>query len=180
MESGNPDIRSAVDNSRGLLKKIQLVIPGYRGYRRLEDLRAADELLRNQISVILQQALNALQSERMKLVAEDDFGKLTLVGSGISIVQEFQGELLHSQQGYSGISPAIRVDESKLGNLYDYDLKFLDISARIKELSDFSSASNLSDALGKLSEEVNNARSAWEARMAAIEKILLTPSGDEK
>lgn len=179
METGNPDIRSAVDTSRGLLKKIQLMIPGYKGYRELEDLRAADELLRNQISVILQQALNSLQSERLKLVNQNEFEKLSSIGSGISRVQQFQGELLHSQQGYSGISPTIRVDETKLSELYDYDLKFLDISNQIKQLSDFSSSTNLSESLERLTEEINNAKSAWEARIAAVEKILLTPGGDK-
>ncbi len=179
MESGNPDIRSAVDRSRGLLKKIQLVIPGFSGYRKLEDLRAADQLLRNQISLILQGALNALQNERTKLVNSENFTSLTMVGSGISKVQEFQGELLHSQQGYSGISPVIRIDESKLSDLYDYDLKFLDISERIKELCDFSSSQDIAGSIQKLSDEVSNARNAWNARINAIEKILLTPAGGQ-
>jgi len=45
-----PDIRDRVEQDRGLLKKIQLVIPGYAGYRRREDIRAADNLLRIQLA----------------------------------------------------------------------------------------------------------------------------------
>ncbi len=180
MAVGNPDIKSAVVTSRGLLKKIQLVIPGYSGYRKLEDLRVADELLRKQISVVLQRALNSLQSERSNLVNQNEFSKLTLIGSGISKVQQFQGELLHSQQGYSGISSSIRVDESKLGTLYDYDLKFLDISSRIDQMADFTSVQDISDRITKLSDEVNNAKSAWEARLLAVEKIFLVPDGDKQ
>src|SRR5256885_16816857 len=44
-----PDIRDRVEQDRGLLKKIQLAIPGYAGYRRREDIRAADNLLRIQL-----------------------------------------------------------------------------------------------------------------------------------
>ena len=49
MTPDSPDLRTEVDKSRGLLKRIQLLVPGYSGYRKLEDLRAADELLRGQI-----------------------------------------------------------------------------------------------------------------------------------
>lgn len=179
MQSGNPDIRAEVDKSRGLLKKIQLHIPGYRGYRRLEDLRVADELLRKQTSDILQQALNSLQNERLRLVNSAEFDKLTIIGSAVSKVQEFQGELLHAQQGYSGISATIRVDETKLSDLYDYDLKFLDISANIRDLSDFTSSEDVAEKIEKLSEAVSGAKLVWDARISAIEKILLTPSGDK-
>ena len=42
----SPDIRGTVEDNRGLLKKIQIIVPGFSGYREKEDLRAADELLR--------------------------------------------------------------------------------------------------------------------------------------
>ena len=50
MDTTNPDIRNQVDDSRGVLKRLQLLIPGFRGYRQLEDLRVADALLRKQVA----------------------------------------------------------------------------------------------------------------------------------
>lgn len=179
MQPGNPDIRGQVESDRGLLKKIQLHIPLFRGYRKLEDLREADELLRKQISNVLQQALQALQNERVTLVNEGNFDKLTMIASGMSSVQEFQGEILHAQQGYSGISPPIRIDEGRLSDLYEYDLKFLDASASIRELSDLSSSADLAESLKKLSDAVSQAKLAWQARINAVEKILLTPGGNK-
>ena len=44
------DLRTKVEDDRGLIKKIQLCIPGFRGYRQKEDLRLADSLLRQQIA----------------------------------------------------------------------------------------------------------------------------------
>jgi len=38
------DLRTKVEEDRGLLKKIELFLPGFRGYRKKEDLRAADSL----------------------------------------------------------------------------------------------------------------------------------------
>lgn len=179
MQPGNPDVRREVEDSRGLIKKIQLFLPFFRGYRKLEDLRAADALMRKQISDILQQALSALQEERVTLVNGGNFDKLTLIGSAISKVQEFQGELLHAQQGYSGISPSIRIDESKLNDLYEYDLKFLDVAANIRDLSNLSASGDITTSLQKLSNAVVMARTAWRSRLEEIEKILLTPGGSQ-
>lgn len=44
------DLRDRVTEDRGLLKNIQLAIPGFRGYRKREDLRIADSLLRVQLA----------------------------------------------------------------------------------------------------------------------------------
>ena len=47
---GMTDLRDKVKDDRGLIKMIQLVIPGYRGYRIKEDLRIADRLLREELA----------------------------------------------------------------------------------------------------------------------------------
>lgn len=177
MQSGNPNIREEVDDSRGLLKKIQLAIPLFRGYRKLEDIRVADELLRKEISNILQQAMDSLQKTRADLVNLGSFDKLTLIGSSLSRIQEFQGEMLHAQQGSTGISPAIRLDQAKLNGLYEYDFKFLQICSSIREFSNLSSTDNLIASLDKLSSAVDSARRAWESRIQAVEDILLSPKG---
>lgn len=180
MTPDGPDIKKDVDKSRGLLKRIQLLVPGYSGYRRLEDLRAADELLRGQISGILQQSLISLEQERAKLVNDGNFSKLTVIGSGVSKVQQFQGEILHSQQGYSGISPTIRIGPDSLSGLYDYDLKFLNNAERIRELSDFTSSDDLSKSLVNLLQEVDRAKASWNERILAVKKILLTTAGEQQ
>ncbi|EQD65037.1 hypothetical protein B2A_01749, partial [mine drainage metagenome] len=37
-----PDLRERVDQDRGSLKRLQLMVPGYRAYRQGEDIREAD------------------------------------------------------------------------------------------------------------------------------------------
>lgn len=179
MHSGNPDIREEVDDSRGIIKDIQLIVPFFHGYRKLEDIRVADELLRKEVSKILQQAIDSLQNEKSRLVSQGSFENLTLIGSSMSRLQEFQGELLHAEQGSSGISPAIRLDKVKLDKLYEYDLKFLKISSSIRSLADLSGNENPTASLSKLSEEVDSARNAWESRIEAVEDILLSIRGNK-
>jgi len=44
------DIRQRVKEDQGILKKIQMFVPGFRGYRQREDLRDADRMLRDQLA----------------------------------------------------------------------------------------------------------------------------------
>lgn len=179
MQPGNPDIREEVEKNRGLLKSIQLHVPLFKGYRQLEDLRVADELLRKQISDVLVKALNNLQEGRMALVNQGKFNELTLIASEISRIEEFHGDIQHSQQGYSGISPAIRMDESKVSNLYDHDLKLLNSVENISQLSKISGSQNLASSLSSLSEAVDSASDFWSNRIAAVKEILLTSGGSK-
>ncbi|HKT22788.1 MAG TPA: hypothetical protein VJR06_09305, partial [Nitrososphaerales archaeon] len=87
MSQGNPDIRQQVDANRGIAKKLELLIPGLRGYRTKEDIRASDSLLRNQVADRLDHAKDNLQQLRKQVAAGNDFTNLTSVGSLISQVQ---------------------------------------------------------------------------------------------
>ena len=44
------DLRKRVEEDRGILKRIQIFLPGYSGYRKKEDLRIADSMLRNHVA----------------------------------------------------------------------------------------------------------------------------------
>lgn len=177
MEPGNPDIRQEVERSRGLLKKIQLIVPLFKGYRKLEDLREADELLRRQLSDILQQTLTNLQEQRVNLVNSGVFDELTSIASVISKTQELQGDILHATQGYSGISPAIRVNEDTLNALYESDLKFVEVCQSISNSSLGSDAGQIKSSLAKLSGEIDLARTAWQERLEKVQNILLNVGG---
>ncbi|PSN94410.1 hypothetical protein B9Q06_09325 [Candidatus Marsarchaeota G2 archaeon ECH_B_2] len=68
MSTENPDIKGKVEESRDNFKKLELLIPGLRGYRQREDVRVADELLRNQMADRLDRARASLESLRRKVV----------------------------------------------------------------------------------------------------------------
>lgn len=179
-DGNNPNIPQEVTENRGLLKKIQLIIPGFREYRIGDDLRAADELLRRQISNSLNRSIASLQSARSRLASDGDFNNLTAIASALSKLQQLDGEILHSAQGYTGISPTIRIDASRLNSLYKYDLGFLSYSAQFETLSgslplsDANAMRQRMDDISSLAVEVKN---NWEKRIETIENILLSSGG---
>ena len=120
-----PDIRERVESDRGLLKKIQLHIPGYAGYRRREDIRAADNLLRIQINEKMKLFRDGLETARETAAQSSPKISLSNLGNVIFELEGAEARVRHAEQGYSGFSPAIRIEEEELDRLYEYDYAML-------------------------------------------------------
>ena len=180
MSQGNPDIRQQVEANRGAMKKLELLIPGLRGYRTKEDIRVSDELLRNQVADRLDKVKANLEQLRKQMATGSDFTNLTAVGSLISQVQTLSGEVRHASQGYAGWVAPITINEDKLNKLYEYDYAFvsavfqLDASTAAENLSyDSTAPSKIQISLGQLSKSLADVRQKWSIRMETIEGIAL-------
>jgi hypothetical protein len=167
-----------VEASRGPLKKLQLLIPGLRGYRKLEDIRVSDELLRNQTADKLDRARQNVEQVRKQLAASNDLTNLTAVGSLVSQIQALSGEVRHAQQGYSGWVAPISIDEGKLNKLYEYDYAFVSSVIALadstgKMIYDPSAPNSIQVAVGQLSNAVRDIRQKWSTRLEAVEGIAI-------
>ncbi len=180
MSSDNPDIRQQVEANRGALKKLQLLIPGLRGYRSKEDIRVSDELLRNQVADRLDKVKGNLEQLRRQVASSGDLTNLTGVGSLISQVQGLSGEVRHAAQGYAGWVAPITINEDKLNKLYDYDYSFVTSVFQLDEATspgslsyDSTAPNSIQASLGQFSRTVSDIRQKWSMRMETIEGIAL-------
>jgi hypothetical protein len=180
MSSDNPDIRQQVEENRGTLKKLQLLIPGLSGYRRLEDLRVADELLRNQVADKVDQAKTNLESLRKQMVTSGNLTGLPPVASLISQFQQLSGEVRHSPQGYAGFVPTIKIDESKLNSLYENDYNFVSSAVSLVNLTspanlvyDTTAPNSVQIQLANVGSAIRDFKEKWSVRMETIERILV-------
>jgi hypothetical protein len=179
--SDNPDIRQQVDQGRGTLKKLQLMIPGLRGYRSKEDIRVSDDLLRNQVADKIDLAKANLEGLRKQMVLASDFTNLGTVGSLISQFQQFGGEIRHSQQGYSGFAATFSFDDARLNKLYEYDYAFVNAALALQNntsppslVYDPANAASVQTQLQKLQALVSDFKVKWSQRVEAVENILQT------
>lgn len=121
------DLEDFVEKNRGLTKKIQLIIPGYRGYRIKEDLRDTDSLLRTYISKTqISPVLRLLEDSRAKLVQSLELSTIQDVADLIARVKTVDSKISHAEQSYSGISPTYRIGSKELYALYEFDLDLID------------------------------------------------------
>jgi hypothetical protein len=120
------DIRERVEEDQGILKKIQSFIPGFRGYRKREDLRDADKMLRMQLAEKLGKQRNGLEECRGMLVQGGGYKDIDLIGGLISHFKRVEGLVAHAETGYSGLVADINIREDEMNRLYEFDAAMLD------------------------------------------------------
>ena len=180
LSQGNPDIRQQVDANRGIAKKLELLIPGLRGYRTKEDLRASDSMLRNQVADRLDHVKDNLQELRKQMAAGNDLTNLTSVGSLIAQVQTLSGEVRHAAQGYSGWVAPIQMTDDKLNKLYEYDYSFVSAVWQMDQATspgtltyDGAAPNSIQSALNGFSRSVADIKQKWSQRIEAIQGVAL-------
>ncbi len=118
------DIRQTVEADRGFLKRLQLLVPGFRGYREGEDLRAADSILRREIADKVKAARLTMENARSALTNAGLFAALNDLAPLIADLLRVEGSIRAAEQGYTGFSPAVRIQPTQLDRLYEYDYGF--------------------------------------------------------
>jgi len=170
-----PDIRDRVEQDRGLLKKIQLVIPGYAGYRRREDIRAADNLLRIQLANQLKGVRGELEDVRDGMAMEGKVQGLQTIGNAIFTIEGLEAKVRHAEGGYSGLSATIQIKETELDRLYEYDyamLESLDQAAGlVTVIRDASDPKAFEAAVKTFLKTMTAFETAWKSRTNAVTGI---------
>ncbi|UCE75401.1 MAG: hypothetical protein JSV56_06790 [Methanomassiliicoccales archaeon] len=136
------DLRERVTEDRGLLKKLELAIPGFRGYRKREDLRIADSLLRKQLARDLGDIVKRIDLCRQDLANNMEMDLLNNIGALINHISSIENRVRHAEQGYTGISADYTIREEELNRMYEWDLNLI---SDIKKISD--SVSTLQDTI---------------------------------
>jgi len=182
--SGGPaapvDIRQTVDSDRGVLKRLQLLVPGFRGYRQMEDIRAADSQLRIQVANQVDRLLASLQDTRATMSRMNQYQGLTDLATVLSDLQVLAGQIRHAEQGYSGISANIRFQQSRLDQLYEYDYGFVQaadqLAAAAPPIQDAAVKGDLSalrTTIQTLRAQVQVLQNAFSQRVRAVEGIMV-------
>lgn len=172
------DLRQSVDDNRGVLKRLQLLVPGYRTYRQGEDSRAADNLLRIQVADKLRNARATLENARSALTNAGQFPVLMDLAPLLADLQRLEGEIRHAEQGYSGISPSVRVNPQQLDRLYEYDYGFAlagdqvaQTVAPVPAMTATPGVPGLGPVVATARTQVSQLETAFKARLQAIEGI---------
>jgi zinc-ribbon domain len=181
--AGQPpvDLRQRVDEDRGFLKRLQLLLPGYRGYRQGEDDRAADNLLRIQTADKIRNARTTMENARSALSNAGQFAALNDLAPLIADLQRLEGEIRHAEQGYTGISPSVRINPQQLDRLYEYDYGFVIAADQVNQtisglpaLAMGTGASGVPALVATARSQISQLEQSWKARLQAIEGIRVS------
>lgn len=174
------DLREKVDQDRGTLKRMQMLVPGFRAYRQGEDVRAADSILRRQVADKIKNARTSAENARTALTQSGQFSVLMDLAPLISDLFTLEPKIRNAEQGYSGISPATRVGTADLDRLYEYDYGFIlagdqldQTLAPMPALAAGANAADLQRLVATARGQVNQLQQAFQARLKAIQGVLV-------
>ena len=169
------DIRTRVEEDRGLLRTIQTFVPGFRGYRLREDLRVSDRILRIQLSRLLKLQRRGLEDCRSIIATNFQNPQLEAIGGLISNFKMVEGQVWHAESGYSGIAADIQVKETELNRLYEYDASMINMigvmGQSVESLKRSLKAGDSAQAdidIGTLKENINDFQNRFKQRMLVI------------
>ena len=172
------DVREKVDQDRGILKRLQLLIPGFRGYRQGEDIRAADSFIRIQVADKIKNARTTIENSRAALSNVNQFQALNDLAPVIADLMRLEGEVRFAEQGYTGLSPAVRINPQQLDRLYEYDYGFVQAADQLNQtvstLPTVATGSNSADVAALVTTtrgQVSQLEQAFKARIQVIEGI---------
>ena len=120
------DFQEQIFSERGGLKNLLSKVPGFKGYIESEDRRTADKLLREAIADRYTEAWQRLTAIQSDFVNQGKIGFLDDLESVSDKLKTFIDRTRHATYGYSSFFSAIKVDQAKLDELYDYDNALMD------------------------------------------------------
>ena len=128
------DIQERVAEDRRFLKKLELAIPGFRGYRKREDRRIADSLLRKQVADGLGECTKIAMEMRETVASQMELDLIKDAGNLVNRLDALESKVRHAEQGYSGISPDIKLLEKEIENLYEFDYSLITGVEKLRNL----------------------------------------------
>lgn len=129
-------LHDVVSASKGGFEKLIEKIPGIKGYKAKEDQRDTDKLVRETIAARLETEwarIGALQRRLLKAGALSEMSDLEV--SALKI-RQFIDRIKTASYGYAGLFDAVKVDETALNQLYDYDLYLFSLVDEVKKRLD--------------------------------------------
>jgi hypothetical protein len=168
------DLRERVKEDRGLLKKLELAIPGFRGYRKREDLRIADSLLRKQLADNLGDIKERIELCRQDIAKKMEMELLNEIGELMNHITSTENRVRHAEQGYTGISMDYSIREDELNMMYEWDLNLI---SDIERLSN--SVNSLETTIGtgkatEINQKINDVENEIRAFNSLFDKRIQT------
>jgi hypothetical protein len=112
-----------------LLERLELIVPGFKGYKEKEIRREQDKSLRIRM-------VRALEGSKYDIVGmeeeyPDELDKIKELEALLARIQKLEDKIEHADYGYAGFFDLNHIDEETLDEIYQHDLKMFDLIDQI-------------------------------------------------
>ncbi|MBN1149716.1 hypothetical protein JXA84_00660 [candidate division WOR-3 bacterium] len=129
------DLGNTIRNAGDWLAKH---VPGFAGYVKREERRAADKLYRDYLASLLTQSRAHLSRATVTLTDQQDFDSLKKLSRIDGKLETNTDRIKLADYGYTGWFDVVQIDQEQLAKIYEYDVnlaRFVDeISEHCKRL----------------------------------------------
>ena len=140
MSSTSNPYYDRVKSQTNLVEKIELLVPGFHGYKEKEMRRESDKLIRNQIYQKLYDAEAQAKDIYRALVNQGVNDSWDDTDHLLARLDRIMERINHSEYGYAGFFDSTKVREPDLDRMMNYDIQLIQmadsVSSAIQELKD--------------------------------------------
>ena len=126
------NLSELVSSQKSGLQKLWEKIPGIKGYEKLEDRRDTDKIVRETISQRFSEQWDRISTVEKELAKGAGILYLSDLESAALKIRTFADRIKTAAYGYAGLTDAVKVDETALQQIYDYDLYLFDLADTVK------------------------------------------------
>ncbi|MGD0174650.1 MAG: hypothetical protein ABSC61_09560 [Anaerolineales bacterium] len=141
------DLFQRITDSRNLIEKIGAAIPGFKGYADRNSRRDADKLLRETVATRFEQQWSRISGLQRDLINQGSIEAVDDLEAAAIKLRTFIDRVRTASYGYAGFFDAIKVNETELVKIYQFDASLLDRAVQLSAAVDNVATSMGSDGL---------------------------------
>jgi hypothetical protein len=113
------------------ITKLISLLPGFSGYVKRENRRAADKLVREAVANRFEEQWRRISNTQGELVSAGKIEFVDDIEKAALQVRTFVDKIRTAARGYAGLFDAVKIGEKELEQLYNFDLAFFDLAAEL-------------------------------------------------
>ncbi len=151
------------------LERLMNSIPGFKGYRERDLRRDADRLQREHLAARLEEGKKALNTVAAALTRSGDLDAINDVETARKRLDKVVNRIRYAERGYSGFFDAVKVEETVLARVYQFDMGLVDDVDGVRAAASLAAQAGeprpaLQDLIGRID--------ALDARLSERENVL--------
>jgi len=127
------EILERVKHDRGVLGRIASVFPGYGGYKKKEQLRGTDDIIRRGTFRLLEEASSYLRESYRRAVRYSLMDEARDIEGLYLLCDSLAQSILHAPRGYKPIAGTTSIKEDDLEKLLEFDASLAEVVEEVKE-----------------------------------------------
>ena len=141
------DIFDKVVGEQDFIKKLFAKVPGFKGYIERNDRRMSDKLLREQVALAFESQYQRVSALQRDLISHGGLAYVDDLEAAAIKIRQFIDRVRTASYGYAGLFDAVKIKEDDLAQVYQFDLKLLELDDAVSHAMDNVEASIGTDGL---------------------------------